>query len=90
MVKDKDMQFFMINMKMKRKRKRDKKIWPSPTGIWTPDFWTSSRPQFEKKYYDNLRRNFDNLIYKKSRNRINACSKLAEFSAKFFIFVVFF
>ena len=25
----------------------DKKIWPSPTGIWTPDFWTSSCPQFE-------------------------------------------
>ena len=36
MVKDKDMQFFMINMKMKRKR--DKKNWPSLTGIWTPDF----------------------------------------------------
>ena len=45
MVKDKDMQFFMINMKMKRKR--DKKNWPSPTGIWTPDFWTNSRPKFE-------------------------------------------
>ena len=45
MVKDKDMQFFMINMKMKRKR--NKKNWPSPTGIWTPDFWTNSRPKFE-------------------------------------------
>ena len=29
------------------KRKRNKKIWPSPKGIWTPDFWTSSRSQFE-------------------------------------------
>ena len=45
MVKDKDMQFFMINMKMKRKR--NKKNWPSPTGIWTPDFWTNFRPKFE-------------------------------------------
>ena len=34
----------MENMKMKRKH--DKKIWPSPTGTWTPDFWTSSRPRF--------------------------------------------
>ena len=34
------------------KRKRNKKIWPSPTGIWTPDFWildfwANSRPKFE-------------------------------------------
>jgi hypothetical protein len=31
-----NIQFFMENMKMKRKR--DKKIWPSTTGIWTPIF----------------------------------------------------
>ena len=29
------------------KRKRDKKIWPSPTGIWIPDFWTNLRPRFK-------------------------------------------
>ena len=29
------------------KRKRGKKIWPSLTGIWTPDFSTNSRPKFE-------------------------------------------
>ena len=29
------------------KRKRDKRIWSSLTGIWTLDFWTSSRPWFE-------------------------------------------
>ena len=29
------------------KRKWDKKIWPSPTGIWTPDFWANSCPKFE-------------------------------------------
>ena len=45
MVKNKDMQFFMENLKMKRKR--GKKIWPSLTGIWTPDFSTNSRPKFE-------------------------------------------
>ena len=28
-------------------KKTGQKIWPSPMGIWTPDFWTSSRPQFE-------------------------------------------
>ena len=29
------------------KRKRGKKIWPSLTGIWTPDLSTNSRPKFE-------------------------------------------
>ena len=32
-----NIQFFTENMKMKRKR--DKKIWPSQTGIWNPDLW---------------------------------------------------
>ena len=45
MIKDNDMQFCMKNLKMKRKK--DKKIWPSLTGIWTPDFWTNSRQKFE-------------------------------------------
>ena len=45
MVKYKDMQFFIINMKMKRKK--EQKNWPFPAGIWTPDFWTNSRPKFK-------------------------------------------
>ena len=45
MVKNKNMQFFMENLKMKRKR--GKKIWPSLTGIWTPDFSTNFRLKFE-------------------------------------------
>ena len=36
MIKTQDMQFFMENLKMKQKK--DKKIWPSVAGIWTPDF----------------------------------------------------
>ena len=28
-------------------KKKGQKIWPSPTGIWTPDFWPNSRPKFE-------------------------------------------
>ena len=31
----------------KWKEKGTKKNWPSPTGIWTPDFWTNSCPKFE-------------------------------------------
>ena len=41
---------FMENMKMKRKK--DKKIEPSPTGIWTLDFWANSQPWFE--FWGNL------------------------------------
>ena len=29
------------------KRKKNKIFWPSGVGIWTPDFWTNSRPKFE-------------------------------------------
>ena len=29
------------------KRKQDNKIWPSHTGIWIPNFWSSSRPKFK-------------------------------------------
>ena len=36
MVKDKDMQFCMENLKMKRKGPNF--FWPSRAGIWTPDF----------------------------------------------------
>ena len=35
----------MQNIKMKRKQ--DNKIWPSHTGIWIPNFWSSSRPKFK-------------------------------------------
>ena len=37
MVKNKDMQFFMENLKMKRKKKKKKFDFPD-TGIWNPDF----------------------------------------------------
>ena len=45
MVKDKDIQFFMINMKMKRKR--DKKIDLPQRGFEPRIFEQISRPKFE-------------------------------------------
>ena len=36
MVKYKDVQFFMKNLKMIWKK--DKNVWPSGAGIWAPDF----------------------------------------------------
>ena len=44
MVKEKGMQFFIINMKMKRKRKRDKKL-TFPDGDLNPGFLNEFPPQ---------------------------------------------